>query len=322
MMIVTKSVPFLHPLQSHAWGNFRKTQGQKVVRFDSFQVFFYSIPHLPYSIGYLPKGPLPTKSMIKKLKKMGKKYRAIFIKMEPNIKKTALSSKQTHQLENQFSLKKGRPLFTRYTLVLDLTKKEKELMDSFHSKTRYNIRLAKRKGVKIIEGQSMKDFEQYWQLMKETMKRQGFYAHDHSYHQKMWRIMHRAGIAHLLMAVYQKKVLAAWILFKFKHVLYYPYGASSSSHRNLMASNLIMWEAIRFGKKNDCQKFDLWGTPGPNPKKSDPWYGFHHFKMGYNPKIVEFIGTYDLVLHPILYLIYRLANGVRWQFLRLKTNFH
>ena len=87
MMIVTKSVPFLHPLQSHAWGNFRKTQGQKVVRFDSFQVFFYSIPHLPYSIGYLPKGPLPTKSMIKKLKKMGKKYRAIFIKMEPNIKK-------------------------------------------------------------------------------------------------------------------------------------------------------------------------------------------------------------------------------------------
>jgi len=317
IIMMTKIISASHPLQSRAWGEFRKTQGQKVKRLNSFQILFYPIPYLPYTIGYLPKGPLPTELMIKKLKRIGEKHRAIFIKLEPNVKKSKIQNLKSKI--SKLGLIPGKPLFTRHTMIIDLRKSEEELMSNFHSKTRYNIRLAKRKGVKIKEGQSVKDFEKYWQLMEETMKRQGFYAHNHSYHQKMWQIMRRAGIAHLLMAVYQEKVLAAWILFKFKHILYYPYGASSSSHRNLMASNLLMWEAIRFGKKNGCRTFDLWGTPGPNPKKSDPWYGFHHFKMGYNPELVEFIGTYDLVLRPVLYPIYRLANSARWQFLRLKN---
>jgi len=191
-------------------------------------------------------------------------------------------------------------------------------MNSFHPKTRYNIRLAQRKGVKIIEDSSEKAFEQYWQLMKETTKRQKFFAHNKTYHQKMWQTMQPAGIAHLLKATYQNKTLATWILFTFNKVLYYPYGASSHQHRNVMASNLIMWEAIRFGKKEGCQTFDLWGTPGPNPKPNDPWYGFHRFKMGYSPQIIEFIGTYDLVLKPHLYQFYKLADKLRWKLLRLK----
>ena len=129
--------------------------------------------------------------------------------------------------------------------------------------------------------------------------------------------MQPTGIAHLLKAVYQNKVLVTWILFTFNKVLYYPYGASSHKHRNTMASNLMMWEAIRFGKKEGCQTFDLWGTPGPNPKPNDPWYGFHRFKMGYHPQIIEFIGTYDLVLKPYLYQFYKLADKLRWKLLRL-----
>jgi len=319
-----------HPLQSWAWGEFRQKMGQKVARFGifenqemigSFQLFFHQVPHFPFSVGYFPKGPLPTPLMIKTLKKVGRENKTIFIKLEPNVIK---NQKSIHQLadksqKSKLSLVPGKPLFTRHTMIINLEKGEEGLMAGFASKTRYNIRLAQKRGVKIIEDNSQKGFEQYWRLMKETTKRQKFYAHNKTYHRLMWQEMNRAGIAHLLRAVYKGETLAAWILFAFNGVLYYPYGASTRRHQEVMASNLIMWEAIRLGKSLGCKKFDLWGTPGPDPKPDDPWFGFHRFKMGYRPEIVEFIGTYDLVLRPVFYQFYLWADKIRWQFLRLKA---
>jgi len=106
-----------HPLQSWAWGEFRKKMGQKVERFGIFenqkivgslQVFFHQIPHLPYTIGYFPKGPMPTKEIINSLKKIGKKHRAIFIKIEPNIKKLKVKSQKSKIL--RLGLIPGKPL--------------------------------------------------------------------------------------------------------------------------------------------------------------------------------------------------------------------
>jgi lipid II:glycine glycyltransferase (peptidoglycan interpeptide bridge formation enzyme) len=124
--------------------------------------------------------------------------------------------------------------------------------------------------------------------------------------------------AHLFTAEYEKKILTTWILFVFHDTLYYPYGASSSENRNVMASNLIMWEAIQFGKKIGLKKFDMWGALGPNPDPHDPWMGFHKFKEGYGATLTEFVGSYDLLINPSLYKIYKLADKLRWVYLRLK----
>jgi len=85
-----------------------------------------------------------------------------------------------------------------------------------------------------------------------------------------------------------------------------------------MSNNLIMWEVIRFGKKKDCVLFDMWGSLGPEPDKKDSWYGFHRFKEGYGAKVVEFVGSWDLVIKPVLYWGYRGGNKLRWGVLRLK----
>ena len=135
----------------------------------------------------------------------------------------------------------------------------------------------------------------------------------------MWRALYPSGIAHLLKADYQGKTLACWIVFVFNNVLYYPYGASSREDKKVMASSLIMWEAIRFGKKLGCHTFDLWGSLGPEPNKKDSWYGFHRFKQGYCPKLIEFIGTFDLIIKPRLYKAYSLIDNLRWKYLKLKT---
>jgi lipid II:glycine glycyltransferase (peptidoglycan interpeptide bridge formation enzyme) len=310
-----------HPIQSWAWGQFRQKMGAQVDRFvikkSAGEVFFYQLPLLPFTIGHCPKINFINQKLINHLTFLGQTRKALFIKIEGHL----LANKKKKKKLDSLGLKKAKEIFSQYTMIVDLSQTEKQLLAGFASKTRYNIRLAKRKGVKVIEDNSPTAFETYWQLTKKTTARQGFYAHNRDYHKKMWEAVSQAGIAHLFRAEFKKETLATWILFQFKNTLYYPYGASSRKHRQVMPSNLLMWEAILFGKKNGCRQFDLWGTPGPNPKKTDPWYGFHRFKAGYNPKIIKLVGAYDLVLRPELYQLYKISDYFRHQFLKLKAHF-
>ncbi len=321
-----------HPLQSYEWGEFREKTGVKVIRqgieesgklTQAFTLTLHPVPKTPFTIGYLPKGQSPTKEMLKALEQIGKENKCIFIQFEPNIvqdtKFTTLSSKLGLRPSHH-------PLFTKYTFILDISKSEEDLLSAMHHKTRYNIRVAQRKGVEVAEESTDEAFKTYLSLTDETTNRQKFYAHTHRYHNLQWETLpHKVSTdtlsSHLLTAKYNKETLAAWILFAFKDTLYYPYGASSSTHRDKMASNLIMWEAIRFGKKYGFAKFDMWGALGPDPNPSDPWYGFHRFKHNYGAKLTEYVGSYDFVLNPALYKIYQGADVVRWSLLRLKKYF-
>jgi len=320
-----------HPLQSYEWGEFREREGIKVVRIgfyddtkliDGFTLTIHPIPKTKWNVGYLPKGSLPNKTQIKTLREIGKKHRCIFIQVEPNERQNEGYEKELYMLGLQ---KAARPLFTKYTFVLDLTKSEEELIQNLHPKTRYNIRVAQKHNVNVTEKNTDEAFKTYLDITDETTKRQKFYAHTNEYHSLQWQILpHESKYpsnelsSHLLVATYNMKILVAWILFVFKDTLYYPYGASSSEHRETMASTLMMWEAIKFGKKLGLKKFDMWGALGPDPDEHDPWYGFHRFKQGFRPEPVEFIGSYDLVLSKPLYLFYKISDKLRWVLLRIK----
>ncbi len=301
-----------HPLQSWAWGEFRKAMGIDVIRFNDRQLTFHKIPYTPWTIGYFPKGPMPTQEMIDELLKIGAEKHAIFIQLEPNV----LSNVQL-PISNVLR-KSHHPLFTKYTFILDITKSEDELIKSMHAKTRYNIGVAQKHGVMVKEDNSPEAFSQYIRLTQKTTQRQGFYAHSITYHRKMWEIMRGARIAHLWTATYKNEILAAWIIFIWKDTVYYPYGASSRNHRDVMAPNLLLWEIAKWAKKQGIKYFDLWGALGPHPDVNDPWYGFHRFKEGYNPKLIEFIGSYDLVINPVLYELYKIGDTIRWFLLKLK----
>lgn len=305
----------IHPLQTAAWAAFRRAMHIDVASIDSWFITFHTIPHTPWTVGYFPKGPLPTEELILSLQKIGKEKHAVFIQLEPNIYKT----NDTRPDISHSLIPSHHPLFTRYTFILDLTRSEDDLMKAMHPKTRYNIRVAQKHGVTIRENNSDAAFETYLKLEKETTDRQGFYAHNEPYHRTMWQHMHEAGIAHLWTATYEGKTLASWIIFIHDNVMYYPYGASSREHREVMAPNLLLWELVRWGKQHGMVAFDLWGAMGPDPDTNDPWYGFHRFKEGYHPTLVEFMGSYDLVIHPILYRVYCVLDSMRWFFLKSKT---
>lgn len=323
-----------HPLQSWEWGEFRKKTGLKVDRIGTFeqgklirafQVSFHPIPVLGGAAGYLPKSYMPDEDQLAALKELGAQHAAVFIKIEPNVAKPAQTPsafKQIDDLLRSNGAQPGRPLFTRYTFHLDLTIPEKELFANLAQKTRYNVRLAIKKGVTIVENSSAEGMQTHLKILAETTRRQGFYAHQPSYFTTMWDTLGSSGMLRIFEARFQDSVVASWIVFLFNRVLYYPYGASISANRELMASNLLMWEMIRFGKEQGCTHFDMWGALGPNPNPKHQWYGFHRFKEGYGGSLMEYLGTYDVVVNPLNYQLFTLGDTVRWKWLRLRSKFN
>lgn len=295
-----------HVMQSWEWGEFRKNFGS-VLRYGlfennklktAFQITLHKIPLINKYVGYLPKGPFPDKNLADALIKIAKENNCAFIKIEPNIEK--ITFKQ--QIPNNFQ-PSPKPLFTENNFVLDLTPSEEKLLATLHSKTRYNIKVAQKHGVEVEEKTDAQSFEIYLKLYFETTKRQNYHGHNSLYHKLIWETLKKDGMARLLVAYYNGKPLTAWMLFNFKDTLYYPYGGSSIEHKNVMANNLIAWEAIKLGKRLKLKSFDMWGALGENPDPKDPWIGFHNFKKGYGGKLVEYLGTYDLVIDsPTFYL--------------------
>lgn len=325
-----------HPTQSWEWGEFREKTGLPVVRFLTgtlkkplgWQLTIHKIPYTPWTIGYLPKCNMPTREVIEELKEIGKENNCIFIQVEPNVEKVESGKGKVENLGLRPSL---RPLFFKYTFIVDLTKSEEDLSKALHPKTRYNIKIALKNNVEVEERTDEEAFKIFLKLYFETAKRQTYFGHTQKYHELLWETLQPAGIAKLLIAYYtppttspersRRIPLTAWMIFKFGKMLYYPYGGSADVYRNVMASNLVAWEAIKLGKKLKAKELDLWGCLDPDANTRDPWYGFHRFKAGYGGKLIEYVGSYDLVLSPLLYSTFHLIERLRWIVLRIKSLF-
>lgn len=307
-----------HPVQSWLWGQFQKSQGHDIVRFKNFTVSFHQIPKTNFTVGTVLRGPKLSKKDLDSVYAEAKKRNSIFVKFEPN---TLLSNSRGSQLRSSGVklVKSPKEAFYPHSYIIDLTKSEDELLASQHPKTRYNIKVAQKHGVVIKDMTTDQGFKIYLDLIFNTTKRQGFYLHSKKYHQDLWSLLKKSGMVHILVAFYQNKPLGAFMFLKWHKTWYYPYGGTSYEHRNVQAPTLLMWQAILLGKKLGCTSFDMWGSLGPDAKPTDNGYGFHRFKKGFGGKLVEFTGTYDLVINPLMYRLYNLVDKLRWVLLRLKA---
>lgn len=323
-----------HPIQTWAWGDFLKTQGHTVYRLGVFEknklvfaysINFHSIPKLAYTVGVLQRGPKIDQDMLLNIEKIAKQEKAIFIKIEPDVVNKIYTSqtgtKQINPLPDFSDLVLSpKTAFYPHSHIIDLSKSTDTLLAQMHPKTRYNIKVANRHGVEVVEDNSQKGFDEYLNLLFETTKRQGFYLHSQKYHQSLWQTLKNTGMIHIFLAKFQGELLTAMMFLKVKDRFYYPYGASSDKNRQVMASTLTMWEAIKTGKELGCTHFDMWGSLPPDAKPTDRGYGFHHFKEGFGGQLVQFVGSFDYIIDPSLYKLYTLVDSYRWKFLRFKAN--
>jgi lipid II:glycine glycyltransferase (peptidoglycan interpeptide bridge formation enzyme) len=260
---------------------------------------------------YVPKGPALDysddellKRVLATLEDVARRYHAISIKIDPDVcleKPSSPSAQVVSTLEGQGWRLSSEQIQFRNTILIDLTREEDELLMAMKSKTRYNVRLAGRRGVKVRLG-GLTDLPLFYDMYIETSTRDEFIIRPFAYYRHAWQAFVEANLAQLFIAEYEGQPLAGLILFRFGKKAWYMYGASRDLHRNLMPNHLLQWEAMRWAKSQGCTVYDMWGAPDVLDE-SDPMWGVYRFKEGFGGQFVRHIGAYD---HPVSHLLYRL----------------
>jgi lipid II:glycine glycyltransferase (peptidoglycan interpeptide bridge formation enzyme) len=181
-------------------------------------------------------------------------------------------------------------------------------------KTRYNIRLAERKGVIVRQG-SAADVATFHRLALVTAARDGFGVHSRDYYQAACDLFSPDHCV-LLVAEFEGQPLATLMAFRQGREAYYFYGASANEHRNLMAPYLLQWTAMRWAKSQGCTRYDLWGIPDADPaileaefeQRHDGLWGVYRFKRGFGGQWLQSVGAFDYVYYPLLYRLYKLMR--------------
>jgi len=308
-------------LQSWGWGEFQERAGNKAVRIgfeDSGRLFFAicfvkrSLP-LGRSYFYAPRidfeglNAEQLKFVFDSIAENVKTEKAVFLRFEPKERIIAgHEPRVTRTIDAQPSK----------TIILDLEKTEDELLNAMRQKTRYNIRLAEKKGVVIREARE-NDFEKFWKLMGETRERDGFRTHNKEYYEKMLDISVRGVSASggqipnhdlsikLFLAEYDGRIIAGNIIAFFGDTVTYVHGASANEYRNAMAPYLLQWYVIRLAKNSGYKYYDFYGID------ENRWPGVTRFKGGFGGNEVRYPGTFDLVFNRGWYAVYKLARKIR-----------
>ena len=269
------------------------------------------------NIMYAARGPvcdINDISVLKQLtdgaKELAKKHKAIALRMEPDI----LSEDENFRdivTSLGYRIKDDAKDFKdeiqpRYVFRLDIKDKtEEEIFAAFHQKTRYNVRLAGKKGVEIREG-TREDLKDFHKIMVETGERDGFIIRPLSYFEKMYDCLGPQHIK-LLMAYYEDKPISGVIPIFYGNKTWYLYGASSNKHRNLMPNYLLQWEMIKMAIARKDEVYDFRGVSGV-VDESHPQYGLYRFKQGFGATFTEFIGEVYMPYKPITYKLYRFSE--------------
>lgn len=196
------------------------------------------------------------------------------------------------------------------TIFIDLQKDENRLIHEMKSKTRYNIRLAQRKGVKVRSA-DISDLNIWYHLYKETCLRNSIFYNEIDYFNAVLGTHINSNNpsvnVELLIAEHDSTPLAAMFLVRSEKRAYYLYGASSSTNRNLMATYALQWEAMMRAKQKGCSEYDMFGV-APRPDPSHPLYGLYKFKSGFGGHLFHRMGCWDYPLKHSTYESYLTAE--------------
>jgi len=278
---------------------------------------------------YTPKGPLLDWSnallrriVLDDLQALARQRRAIFIKIDPDV---PLGEGIPHQPGSQDS-PMGQAVSSdlggrgwrysdeqiqfRNTVLIDLSPSKEILLERMKQKTRYNIRLAERKGVSVRAGTS-DDWGMLYRMYAETSLRDKFVIRDERYYRSVWDVFSQntpsstasVPILEPLIAEVAGEPVAGVLIYRFAGKAWYLSGMSADMHREKMPNYLLQWEAMRRAKAAGCHLYDLWGAPEAFIE-SDPLWGVYRFKEGLGGRVVRTLGAWDYPARPAIYRLY------------------
>lgn len=314
--------PNAHLLQTGEWGELKSAFGWEPVRMIDgdvgVQILFRKLP-MGFTIGYLPK-PLDSESLLvhgkwlwQEIDSICKHHRAIFLKLEPDVWE---GENPSQTIDHSLLITSPHNIQPPRTMIIDIKGDENEILTRMKQKTRYNIRLAEKKGVTV---RAWKDLEFFHKMLLLTGKRDGFGVHSLEYYQRAYDLLHPKQMGELLLAEFEGKPLAALFVAKNGKRAYYLYGASADEERNRMPTYLLQWEAIKWAKTCGCEEYDLWGVPDNDEatlessfeNRHDGLWGVYRFKRGFGGELKRAVQARDRVYNSWLYWAYSRVVGNR-----------
>src|SRR3989344_233242 len=306
-------------LQTTEWLKFQESIGHKAWRFDDSQIRANIIQHkVAFSKNYLyiPHGPEilfnnisgglknEVDNFLRYLKNLGKENKSIFVKIEPL---TDLALETIFRKGIKRSQKHIQP---SRTVIINLNLPEEDLLSRMHHKTRYNIRLAEKKDLRLEEST---DTDTFWELLQRTAKKDRFYSHTKDYYGKLLKFFQdpptgsgQAGELETKMffVLHNGKHIAGAIVMLYGDTVYYLHGAMDREYKELMAPYFMHWEIIKFFKPTTYKHYDFWGID------VQKWPGVTRFKLGWGGDIKESPGSFDLVVSRLWYFMYNLVRTI------------
>lgn len=296
--------PFGAFLASYEWGVFQRALGRKVERVyassDAGEMIAQAIRmDLPMGFTYwmIPKGPTGTMQPEKMTNALRQHLTdATFLRLEPTVASRLLKVDDAQPAT---------------TLLLDLDQDSESILAEAKSKTRYNIRLSKRKGV-TCSVVGLERFDDFMRLMEQTTHRDQFRAHPEVYYKTMLEtIQSDETNAFLAMAFFEERPIAANLMIDFNGVRTYLHGATSNLHRNTMAQYGLHWYLIEDAVHKGMRAFDFWGIAPQDAPSDHKWAGITRYKKGFGGREVTMPGTFDMPIRHITYSTYRFVRNLR-----------
>lgn len=293
-----------------------------------------ALPRTGKSIFYIPRGPIldwsrpdVARALVKRLRDVARSHRAILIKVDPAVPQSTLGVANTLQSLGFVPSPDANNAFggtqPRFVMKLDISGSDEDVMARFHSKWRYNIRLAERKGVRVRESTSRSDIAIFHDIYRTTAERDGFTGRPQKYFEKLWDTLVEKDLARFFITEFNGQPLSGAICFLLGQQCWYVYGASSNEHRNVMPNHAMQWAMIQWARERGCTVYDFRGVhdvpknpDNPNADVStitqeqlmESKDGLVRFKAGFGASLTEYVGEWDLPLNKSWYWLWTTAR--------------
>lgn len=287
------------------------------------QVLFRSVALGIVKLGYIPHGPLvdwhdaeQVEVLFNHIDQAAYERGAGMLKLEPRIWQDEMRIEEWTALYGRHGcVPSPDTIQPPRTVTIDLTPAEDELLARMKQKTRYNIRLAEKKGVTVREG-TADDLPAFIRLMQITGRRDQFGIHDPAYYRTAYELFAPRDAA-LWLAEFEGRPLAGVMVFASGRSAAYLYGASSDEERQRMPAYAAQWAAIRWAKARGCTTYDMWGIPDAGEEeleanfteRQDGLWPVYRFKRGFGGEIRRTVGAADRVYNPMLHRLYAWQRG-------------
>lgn len=309
-----------HIMQSWGWGELKSRTGWRPHRLAleregkwraGVSVLERAFPRTGRCFFYAARGPVPGSgwtpadlaALWQGVENLASRRKAVFLKVDPDV--PADADWITPPLrEAGFGPAPASGGFAgvqpRCVFRLDIAPPEEALLKGMEQKTRYNIRLAEKRGVRVRTAAGRKDLETFHRILTETGQRDGFLVRPLRYFLDIEELLSGRGQAQYFLAEVEGKALAGALALKLGPVAWYAYGASSGADRQYMPNHLVQWTLIRWAKSHGCRLYDFRAVPC-DPSPDNPLQGLYRFKKGFNGRFTRFVGEFDRVYSPWFY---------------------